>query len=649
MKKFPTASCVALLVTSIASAQAAETAIDTETGKNNLQEVVVTASLAPVQLQQTGNAIHVISARDIEASGAAVVSDLLRNVPGVAINRSGPVGSTTQLRMRGAEGNHVLVLVDGVEVNDGAQADEFNWAHMSTTGIERIEVVRGAQSALWGSDAVAGVINIITRRTDEPLQGQVFSEAGSHGTNHSGFTLGASSGTAHFNLSGSHLSSDGDNISRSGSEDDGYRNSTLNLNAGWRPLDNLGLSLTARQTEGENEFDGIDDLVTGLPEDGDHESEFRQRFVRAQADLSLLDDRWQHRVALAVSRHNNENYTDGATTGSNATRKKQYSYLTSFSWDEQTQRLSLLLERETEDFRQRGPILFGDPNQNQSRETDSVALEYRVVLWDDLTLGASVRHDDNSEFQNAYTRRFDASYRIPESATRLRASWGTAVKNPTFSERFGFYTNFIGNPDLRPEKSTSWDMGVDQSLFDGRLMLGLTYFRARLENEINGFVYDPVAFAFTAENVDGNSDRQGVELTFDASLTQTLSLKGSYTYTDATEPNSGGRDVDELRRPRHLGSTTLNWQVAERLNIVLNAQYNGHQDDQYFPPWPQPSARVELDDYTLVNLSAQYQASKSLTVYTRLENLLDEDYEEVFGYESLGFGAMVGVRYSFNQ
>ena len=107
--------------------------------------------------------------------------------------------------------------------------------------------------------------------------------------------------------------------------------------------------------------------------------------------------------------------------------------------------------------------------------------------------------------------------------------------------------------------------------------------------------------------------------------------------------------MDELRRPRHLGSTTLNWQVAERLNIVLNAQYNGHQDDQYFPPWPQPSARVELDDYTLVNLSAQYQASKSLTVYTRLENLLDEDYEEVFGYESLGFGAMVGVRYSFNQ
>ena len=158
MKKFPPVSCLALLVISIASAQAAETAIDTETGKNNLQEVVVTASLAPVQLQQTGNAIHVISSRDIEVSGAAVVSDLLRDVPGIAINRSGPLGSTTQLRMRGAEGNHVLVLVDGVEVNDGAQADEFNWAHMSTAGVERIEVVRGAQSALWGSDAVAGVI-----------------------------------------------------------------------------------------------------------------------------------------------------------------------------------------------------------------------------------------------------------------------------------------------------------------------------------------------------------------------------------------------------------------------------------------------------------------------------------------------------------
>ena len=275
-----------LAISSIVSAQADENTIDSNQS-NNLQEVVVTASLAPVQLQQTGNAVYVISSDDIERSHASVVSDLLRDVPGVAINRGGVLGSTTQLRMRGSEGNHVLVLVDGMEVNDGSQGDEFNWAHMPAAGIERIEVVSGAQSVIWGSNAVGGVINIITSQATSGSQGDVFAEVGNHGTTNSGFSLGGRSQTAHFNLRASHLASEGENISRHGGEEDGYRNTTLNLNAGWRPLDNLSLSLHGRQTEGENEFDAGDP-----PSDANNESEIRQRFVRAQADLSLLDDRW---------------------------------------------------------------------------------------------------------------------------------------------------------------------------------------------------------------------------------------------------------------------------------------------------------------------------------------------------------------------
>lgn len=634
-----------LAISSIVSAQADENTIDSNQS-NNLQEVVVTASLAPVQLQQTGNAVYVISSDDIERSHASVVSDLLRDVPGVAINRGGVLGSTTQLRMRGSEGNHVLVLVDGMEVNDGSQGDEFNWAHMPAAGIERIEVVRGAQSALWGSDAVGGVINIITRQATSGSQGDVFAEVGNHGTTNSGFSLGGRSETAHLNLRASHLASEGENISRHGDEEDGYRNTTLNLNAGWRPLDNLSLSLHGRQTEGENEFDAGDP-----PSDANNESEIRQRFVRAQADLSLLDDRWQHRVAVAVSRHGNENFTDGLLVGSSSSRKKQYSYLTSFSWDDQNQRLSLLVERETEQFSQRGPVLpWGDPNQDRDRETNAVALEYRVVLWEDLTLGASLRHDDNTEFDDAYTRRFDASYLIPDTGTRLRATWGTAVKNPTFSERYGYFTSFVGNPDLKPEKSTSWDVGIDQSLFNERLQLGLTYFKARLEDEINGFVFDPTippSGAYTAENVSGTSDREGVEVSVRAFLSPTVTLKGSYTYTDSTQPDDSGRDVDEHRRPHNLGSATLQWDPSSKWSLALNAQYNGHQDDSDFSLYPAPVVR--LDSYTLLNLSASFHATNQLTVYGRFENILDDDYEEVFGYQSLGFGAMVGIRYSFAQ
>ncbi|TNF08934.1 MAG: TonB-dependent receptor, partial [Gammaproteobacteria bacterium] len=171
-----------LAISSVAAVQANDSNNETSVQAKGLQEVVVTASLAPVQLLQTGNAVTVISSAEIENSHAAVVSDLLRNVPGVAISRGGVLGSTTQLRMRGAEGNHVLVLVDGMEVNDGSQGDEFNWAHMPVAGIERIEVVRGSQSALWGSDAVGGVINIITRQAASSSQGDVFTEVGNHGT-----------------------------------------------------------------------------------------------------------------------------------------------------------------------------------------------------------------------------------------------------------------------------------------------------------------------------------------------------------------------------------------------------------------------------------------------------------------------------------
>ena len=634
----------------------------TRTQQPEMQEVVVTASFQPIQLKQSASAITVISAKDIENSHATMVSDLLRDVPGLAVSRSGVLGSTTQLRVRGSEGNHVLVMIDGIEVNDSSQGDEFNWAHLPTTGIERIEIVRGPQSVLWGSNAVAGVVNIITQKTNKPLQLGAYSEMGNRGTHHTGFNLGGSGNNYQVNLNGSHVSTEGENISRRGDEDDSYRNTTINLNMGWQPLDNLSFSLVGRQTKGENEFDGLS-FVTGLPEDADNESEVRQRFGKVQADLSLFEGHWDQRVALSVSRHGNENFTDDVLTGSTSSRKKQYSYLSTINWAEETQSLSFLAERETENFSQRGPISFGsDPSQDQSRKTDSLALEYRITLWDNLTLGASVRHDDNTEFENANTRRFEASYRLPSTGTRLRAAYGTGVKNPTFIERFGFsssaeFSVFQGNSELDPEESKSWEVGVDQAFLGGDVLVGLTYFNARLENQINGFVskgliFHPVSMfmvpLYTAENLDGTSDRQGVEATFDAKLTPALSAKASYTYTDTTQPNEAtGRDVDEVRRARHIGSASLNWQATNQLNVNLNAQYNGSQNDNFFPPPLYAATPVKLDDYTLLNLAASYQMNKQLSFYTRLDNILDDDYEEIFGFQSLGFNAVVGVRYNF--
>jgi len=366
--------------------------------------------------------------------------------------------------------------------------------------------------------------------------------------------------------------------------------------------------------------------------------------MRVQGNYMSADGRFQHKLVIAQSSNDNEAFDTDVLGNSTASSKDQYQYIGSIFWGESTQRLSVLAEREEEDFQQRGPLSWGlDPNQDRQRNTDSLAIEYRTQVSDSLTLAASGRYDDNSEFESANTFKFEAVYQLSDSA-RLRGAYGTAIKNPTFSERFGFYTNFIGNPNLEPEESTSWELGIDQQL--GNLTLSATLFDADLENEIDGFVYDPATFGYTSDNKEGQSQRQGVELTAMGGLSDNLSVSAAYTYTDSVESDGAGGYIDEVRRARHTGSLNLAWQAMDNLQINTNAQYNGSQTDVFFPPWPTPSQTVTLADYTLLNINANYSASEKLDLYLRLDNLLDEDYEEVFGYQTLGFGASLGLRLS---
>jgi len=357
-----------------------------------------------------------------------------------------------------------------------------------------------------------------------------------------------------------------------------------------------------------------------------------------------VDGSWQHKLLIAQSDNENEAFADDILGNVTASTKDQYQYIGSKFWGGSTQRLSFLVELEEEDFQQRGPLNWGlDPNQDRERDTTSFAIEYRTDISDSLMLAASGRHDDNSEFESANTYRLEAVFQVNDS-TRLRSAYGTAVKNPTFAERFGFYTNFIGNPNLEPEESTSWELGIDKQLSE--LSLSATLFNSELESEIDGFVYDPVTFGYTADNKEGVSKRQGVELSAVGSLGSNLSLNAAYTYTDSVESDGAGGYTDELRRARHTASLNLAWQIIDNLQINTNAQYNGSQTDVFFPPWPTPSETVSLNNYTLVNVSANFSATESLNIYLRLDNLLNETYEEVFGYQTLGFGASVGLRFS---
>ncbi len=620
-----------------------------ETGISDLDELVVTGSHTPIAIDEVGSSYTVITEAQIKKRQANLVADLLRDVPGFAVSYTGVVGSQIQIRVRGAEANQLLVLIDGIEANDIASADEFNFANLSTTNIERIEIIRGPQSALYGSDALAGVVNIITKKGSGPTTVNAYSEVGSFGTFHSGGGISGSGDRYHYNLQGSYLSTAGSNIAPQGDEDDAYDNATISFAIGGKPIDNLQLDFTGRHTETSNEFDDQDFIVTGFAIDADNKSDASRDYLKAQAKLGLFNNAWEHIVSAAITSSENDNFASAIETSSTQGKKYRLDYKTNLYLDTTTfvdasHVFTVGIDHEKELFTQRGAVsFFGNPNQKQTVKTTGLVAGYRLGLWQRLFLSGSLRHDNNSDFKNATTYRTTAAYKLLDWGTRFHGSYGTGIKRPTFGDRFGFTpTTFIGNPNLNPEKSTAWDIGVEQALWNGHANVGLTYFHSRLEDEINGFFF--TGAGFTAVNVDGISKRQGVEITADARLTEQLKLSAAYTWLDATQAGTSGNQVIEIRRPRNTGSINLDYNfLQDRANANLNITHTGKQKDTNFATF----STVDLGSYTLVNLATSYRVMKNTTVYGKIENLLDKDYVNVFGFQTPGVSGSVGINVSF--
>lgn len=618
---------------------------------DQLETVVVRAAREPVSLEDSGSAVTVLGEELLANRQSAALSEILRSAPGVAVSRSGVTGSQTQLRMRGSESNHVLVFIDGIRANDPAQNGEFNFAHLLNADLASVEVIRGPRSALWGSDALAGVVNITTRRGRRGLSAGVFAEGGSNDWRQAGVNggYGGDSLSAAFSLN--RLETDGENVSRSGGEEDGYENATANGSISARVTESLTLDASLRHVDSTTDFDGVD-FATGLPADSADQSESEQLYGRLAVNLDTLDGRWRHTLSLALTDTDNDNRIESPFAATGFDR---------YTTDADVKVLSLqssidlrpghtltgAWERIEEDFRQRGPVGFGDPNYDADMQTDSLIAEYRATVYRGLSLLASARHDDNSDFDDKTTGRISAAWRLRDGRTTVRGGWGSGIKNPTFIERFGFFTDFIGNPDLEPEQSEGWELGLDQRWLDGRVQVSATWFDEELQDEINGFVFDPARGGFTADNEAGTSQRRGLELSGRWQIGGDLELYAAYTWLDATEDSDSGQ-VDEIRRPGHIASANLNWSLLEgRANLNLNVDYNGEQDDLFFPPNPPFRERVELDDFVLVTAAGEIRLRDGLVLFARVENALDEDYEEVFGYRSPGRSVFAGLRYTF--
>ena len=630
------------------------------TAQEPLDTIVVSASRTPAALGQSGASVSVIERATIESHGGSFAADLLRQIPGLSVSNAGGYGKQTQVRLRGAEGNHVMVMIDGVEANDLGGNDEFEFGNLTTADIERIEVVRGPHSALWGSEALAGVINIITRGGEGPFAAELALEGGSFASNRIHAGAGGRGERHRVRVSVERVDTGGTNIARAGDEDDAYHALNLNANGALYVSDALTLSATARSSASENQVDS--DFITGLPVDTPGLAETDQTYVGTHADLALFDKRWLQRIDLNWTSTANDN-RDTAVFLESSTDTDRYEVTyqsTVHAMSERflpaRHRLTFALDHEHDRFVQRGPVtVFGDPNQRRTLDATGVVGEYHVSLPAAVALSASVRRDDNSDFRNATTWRGAASWALPGSGTAVSVAYGTGQKAPTFLERFGFSSGglfgptFIGNRALKPERSRGWEVNIGQGLWDERLRVQATWFSERLEDEIFGFAVDASGARATAVNQAGVSRRDGLEWAANAQLARHLTLTASYTYLDATELDrvTAARE-DEVRRPRHQGAASLNWRdAAGRVQANIHLTHRGAQDDLAFLAPSFAQQRVRLAPFTVVGASLSYAFNPHLTAFARVDNAFDESYEEVLGFEQPGIAGFAGLRWRF--
>ncbi|WP_158970732.1 TonB-dependent receptor plug domain-containing protein [Chachezhania sediminis] len=639
-----------------ASALAASPALAQDTAPFDLGELVLGGGLIPIEAERYGRAVTVITARDLEERQIRHVSDALRALPGVSVSQSGGTGALTQVRIRGAEGNHTLVRIDGVDVSDPSSG-AYDFADLLADDIERIEVLRGPQSSIYGSNAIGGVINIVTKSATEPglvTTGEL--EVGTEDTLGGRLSLRYATDRLRLSASAAQRQTDGYDVSGSGGKPDGDRNTTLNGRLEYDLTDQITVGGTLRRVQRTSDYDQFNwgaATVSGLVTDADLQTKETNLFGTAYAKIDHLGGLYRSDLFYGMADIDAVDTNSGVKTSDYSTTRQTFSYRGSLALDGGTvetagQVLSVLLQRQEETFQNNDASLVFDPAMmaKQKRRQQSVALEYRgSFLADALNLQASARHDDNDGgFADTDTWSLGLSYLLPNGTTRAHASAGTAVQNPTMTEQFGYNPGtWIGNPDLLPEESTGWDLGVEQRFMGDRGVIDVTYFRADLTNEINS-TYNATTGESTPYNEDGRSHRKGVEVSTDFAFDNGLTLGADYTWLDATDPKGG----TEVRRPRNeLGLRAYYLFPNGCTEIGADMRYVGGLWDYDYTAPSYGSDLLKLKDFTVVNLTAQHRINAALTLTARVENLFDEQYQEVLGYDAPPRTAYAGLNIRF--
>ena len=601
----------------------------------SLDPVVVTATRTGTPLSQIASSVTVITAEEIETKQQTQVLDVLRSVPGVNIVQTGSRGGQTSIYLRGTDTRHTLLLIDGIEYRDASSIGGApSLENLSTDNIAQIEIVRGAQSVLYGSDAIGGVINIITKKGSKQPEGYASIEGGSYNTwiEKAGFSAGSEIISSSFAVS--RTDSDGfsaANEKDGNTEEDGFENTTISFNLGVNPAETVEININVHSNDAENEYDGYG------PVDDNYVQNSEFLAGRIEGKISLYNDLWKIAVGVAVTDKNRTttgpNYYDGYEYDGKVTKLDLQNTI------QLGQHHTVVVGAETEkekldsfsylgDYSEWPNVTYAAFSYKEDSENNALFLQDQFSIRD-LSAAIGVRYDDHDQFGDKTTWRFAPTYNITSTGTRIKGSIGTGFKAPSLYQLYGQLPPYnVGNENLKPEESLGWDLGIEQSFPNSSLIVSLTFFHNDLDDYID---YD-----FTAGfiNIKGIVT-QGIESTIEWRPSDLFDTQINYTYTDSKKKEGGNR---LLRRPLHKGSFNLNLYPLDAVKLSLSAVYVGERDDT--------GSRI-LDAYTLVNLATSYQINNNFKIFGRIDNLFDEDYEEVSGYGTAGLSGYAGIKLSF--
>jgi vitamin B12 transporter len=626
-----------------------------------LPTIVVSPTGTATPIDQIASSVTVITDADIEREQRRTVPDALSLVPGLNVVRTGGPGGATSVFMRGTNSNHVKVLIDGIDAGDPSKASgEFDFGNLLTADIERIEVLRGPQSGLYGSDAIGGVISITTRRGQGPakLTGSV--EGGSFGTFNQTARATGSHGNLDYAFNVAHYRTTDLPVTpldllAPGQKriNDNYDNLTYSTKLGVQASDDLAFNFVGRYTDAHKGFTGDDALTYSSPENLQSTTAARNFLTRSEAVWSPFGDRFKSTLGFSYSNNWNRTanpnpdfpitystYGVGPVSSYRGERAK-------FDWNGVIdagygQKIVLGAERQDDKIRTDsvGDYDLAGVYQQMSKAASTGNSAGFVELQSELTKSffvvSNLRYDDNDNFGGHSTWRVAPVFIVPTLDTKLKASYGTGFKAPSLFQLYvnNPYWGVFANPALKPETSEGYDIGFEQPLFQNRVRFGATYFDNEITNLIKNTRIGP--FQYSYDNV-GKARANGVESFVSLQATQTLRFRTDYTYTHTKDETTGDR---LLRRPAHKATFSAIWSPIEQTTLTATIQHSSSWLD--YPRYG--LATVEAPAFTTVNLAANYDIDQHASVFGRIDNLFDKTYEVPVGFLQPGLGVFAGVR-----